>query len=250
MYRPRSVLSLFLLIGLLLPLGAQANRRPFTWVYDTENVPEGGAEVETWVTDRVQRGPNDSRDFWWSPIVGLTDRIELALPMTLRWTQAKDSTQVADYGAELRIRLDSPDKLEAGHAVTALRVGLYRPLRGKDAVRPELDVIQALDIGERLHLVANLGLRYAKYGSGLSAAYGLGAAFAVSDAWKIGLELWGTRGITAADVAKAKVKAASTVIGPTVGLTHGRTWITVGALAGVDDESPEFMTRLLWGIAF
>lgn len=243
-------LVLCIAAGLVLPATAHAGRRAFTWIYDTEVVPERGAEIETWVTDRVQPTPKDTRDFWWAPIVGLTDRIELALPMELQWSQATDKTQVLDYGAELRIRLANPDRLLAGPAVTALRVGLYRPLRGKDAVRPELDVIESLDIGEHLHVVANLGARYSEYGGGLVAAYGLGAQWTASEAWRFGLESFGIRGLVAPDVPNAKVNPGFTVVGPTVGLTHGRTWITFGMLKGVTDNAPVYMSRLLWAIAF
>lgn len=236
--------AILLLVGCLLPLSAQAGRRPFLWVYDTEVVPERGVELETWVTDFVRRTPTDSRVLWWAPVLGVTDRLELALPVEIGWTQAKDVTQLLDYGVDLRYRLANPDRVESGPIVPLLRLGAYRLARGPEVLRLEGDLVLAVDLGSRVHLALNGGGRYGVRGEHWTTAYGAGLAFAATDELKLGAEFFAM-----APYETPGAKPFST-LGPTVGWTHGRMWITAGVLAGLTEDSVRWMSRLLWAVAW
>lgn len=236
--------AILLLVGCLLPLSAHAGRRPFLWVYDTEVVPERGVEFETWVTDFSRRSSNDAKVLWWAPILGLTERLEMALPVQIGWSQKTDTTQLLDYGVDLRWRLANPDRIEAGPIVPLIRVGAYRLARGPEVLRLETDLVLAIDLGSRLHLALNGGGRYGVRGERWTTVYGTGLAFAATDQLKLGAEFFATAPY---DTPKAK---ANSTLGPTVGWTHGRMWITAGVLAGLTEDSALWMSRLLWAVAW
>src|SRR5580765_3557477 len=86
---------------------AHAGRSHFGWLFDTETVPERGVELEQWITDERRQGPDhaDETGVWWAPVIGITDELELAIPVEWEWTKsdfAMPRTFLARYGAELR----------------------------------------------------------------------------------------------------------------------------------------------------
>src|SRR5918996_52425 len=95
---------------------ARAGRSGFAWFFDSEVVPERGVELETWVIDENSLG-DDDRDttrVQWQPAVGVTDRLELALPVELDFIELDDpmvggAPQLPKYGAEVRWRLVAQD---------------------------------------------------------------------------------------------------------------------------------------------
>src|SRR5262245_65709667 len=81
----RRLVSLVMLGALLLPSVARAGRTRFGWLYDTETVPERGVELETWMLEEDGKGspPVDESSLWLAPVVGVTDRVELAFPIEI-----------------------------------------------------------------------------------------------------------------------------------------------------------------------
>lgn len=232
-------------LGLALPQTAHAGRRPFTWVYDTEVLPERGVELETWITQFNQRTPKDSAVWLLMPVLGLTDRVELALPMNVLWQQAGGATKWTDYGAEMRIRFASPDKEEAGKIVPYLRFGVYQPLKATAPMRAEIDAVVSADVHSRVHLSVDVGAAFDRKGDEQAVVWGAAAAFAATDNLKLSIEHFGTKIVQTAAAAHGLAMA-----GPVIAYTHGRMWITFGGLYGLTDESAKQMTRLLWAVAW
>ena len=59
----------------------QAGRRLLAWPYDTETLPQRGVEIEQWISEEAEVDDGNVEAWlWFSPVVGITDEIELALP--------------------------------------------------------------------------------------------------------------------------------------------------------------------------
>lgn len=227
------------------PSAAFAGRRPFFWTYDTEVVPERGAELEMWYTERVFPTAKDQTHVWTAPIVGLTDRLELALPFEWGYWQASKSTQFDWYGAELRWRLSDPDPETAGPLTFLVRGGASRRVRDRDDVQFEANGVAAYEFAGRCKANADIGAvarysnkeLYATYAGGLSCR-------AIGDL-RAGGELFGE--IVSHSSAGLK---SMTMAGPNIALTHGRFWMAGGVLIGLTANAPTAMSRLIWAIAF
>jgi hypothetical protein len=246
MSRFRLAFLLLLLVGTCAPCLAHAGRRPFSWVYDTEVLPERGVEFETWVTDRVQRTPRDTTDWWIAPVIGVTEHLEIALPIETGWRQDTHQTQILDYGIDVRYRFASPDKTIAGPVVPYLRVGAYRPMADRKDMRLQGDFVLGIDPHDRLHIALDVGGTFATHAGSANLIYGAGATWKAQDSLQLGVEWWGVDPLRK----PSKGFVGLDVLGPTVGWTFGRSWLTLGVLAGIGDGSPVVMSRLLWAIAW
>lgn len=230
--------------ALLAPSTALAGRRAFLWAWDTEVQPERGIEIEQWITERIFSTPTDLTQVWWAPVIGLSDRVELALPG--EWSHHQDSDKITFdwYGAELRWRLASPDPMESGKLVPLIRVAAHRLARSRTDFRLEATAVLAWDPHQRVHLVGNLGVQQLISGDETVAPFSLAASYAATSDLKLGVELFGDY-FAITNVAAHRSLA---MIGPSFGWTFGRMWLTAGALVGITDSAPQAMPRLLWAI--
>lgn len=245
--RAARILGLPAVVAALLaaPSAAHAGRRPFIWTYDTEVMPERGVELEQWVWERYG-GAGDLASIWFSPIVGITDHVELALPIEWFWWSEPESTQLETWGADLRIRLDSPDPAEAGAFVPLVRVGAKRLVRHPDdAVQLEANLVAGLDLVESLHAAVDLGVIAHTDGAFVAPTYGAGVSYEVRDGLRFGGELFGEYFVEGPAKDTGWLMA-----GPNAAWSAGRVWITAGLLLGVTETAPDAMPRLLWAVAF
>src|SRR5436190_21671845 len=91
---------------LLYALPAHAGRAPSGWLLATETPPAGALEIGTAIYEHDDLGPFHERSIalLWMPAVGLTDNLELAVPVELVSRTADDTSPgfaLARYGAEL-----------------------------------------------------------------------------------------------------------------------------------------------------
>ena len=243
----RALTMLVVALGICAFVGtAEAGRRPFLWVYDTEVLPERGVELEQWITQRVMRTPADANDVWWGAILGITDNVELALPMQWTHWQKADSVKFEWYGAELRLRLASADKLEAGPVVPLLRVAVHHQLRAPHAFRIESNAIVSWDPTEDLHATADVGVQVLHDVTDVLATWAVGATYHLGKEVKLGGEFFGE--VFVKDPTPAARKSFF-MFGPVAAWTHGRFWATFGALGNPGSAGPRMMPRLVWGIS-
>src|SRR5690349_23017208 len=85
---------------------ADAQRTSFGWLGGTEVVAAGTAELEVRVAERDDVGDVHLREssLWSGARVGLSDRVELTLPVELAWRSAvgvDPQLALRRYGAEL-----------------------------------------------------------------------------------------------------------------------------------------------------
>lgn len=243
--RLTGVMLLVMAASILFPQHAEAGRRPFMWVWDTEVMGERGVELEQWVTERNLLNSQDSTAIWFAPVLGITDQLELALPFEWVHRQGKDNTQLDWYGAEVRWRLASADKLESGPWAPLVRLAVQRPTRDRDVYRVEANGVLSWDPNERWHATVDLGLRHHFGAEETLVTYAGGASARLAGELRVGAEWFGRSVLNSADGL-----SSFNLAGPNVAWTHGRLWVTAGWMVGLDAGAPNGMGRLLWAIAF
>src|SRR5262249_28968203 len=138
---PGDELMRALAIICLLASHAHAGRTLYGWLASTDTVPEGGLELQTSIYEHDDLGRYHERSsaLLWTPAMGLTDKLELAVPVELAYITADDvapGVSITHYGAELRYRF-----LPRGSEVSPLlRFGLARDAIVRSQVRTELAV--------------------------------------------------------------------------------------------------------------
>jgi hypothetical protein len=233
---------------LLVPASARAGLNHFGWLYDSEVNPEGGVELETWVYEEngVGDAGTDETSIWWAPTIGISDQVELALPVEVRWLDLNDGSPpratISRFGAEVRWRLVSQDPVDAPPFAPLLRVGVKRMVDARDGVRVEGDVVVGYDVG-RLHAAVDLGaLIEVVDGEDVVEVFpAAGISVAVSEDLRLGAEMYG-------QVAPRDRDESWLIAGPNAQWIQGRFWLS-GAF-GIGIVGIDWAPRLNWGVAF
>lgn len=234
-----------ILLGPIRP--ASAGRTHYGWLYGTEVNPEHGVEVETWIREENNKGDLDEQEtlLWWAPVVGLTEHLELAVPFEARY-EASDEKDAAvhfvRWGAEVRYRFDSPDPILAGRVTTLARIGAKRLIEERTGVRGEADLVVAFEEG-RFHSEIDVGVVTAKAGDAeeVEIVPGAGVSIELVSGLRLGAEAY-------AELALVGDGVDWLALGPNLGLTKGRFWLSATLAIGVFgiDTAP----RVNFGIAF
>ena len=224
---------------------AQAARRSFAWLWDTDVVPERTVELEWWVTEVSDDLTGNSAVLTVSTVFGLTDNLEIAIPVEAAWRSGSNQTEFQDYGIELRWRLASADPAKAPPVVPLIRVAVERLIQ-LDAARIDLNAVVSADLGHKLRLVADVdGYVITADPASWYLAGGVGASYGLTDDLRIGAELYGVKSL---DNDRRDVSWLS--VGPNLAYTHGRFWITAAIPIGFGDNAPNILPRIIWATAF
>lgn len=239
---------------MLVPRWAEAGRRPFLIAYDAEIVPEGDVELEQWVWAESKVPANPDRPvtywLWMSPVVGITNHLELALPV--QFVATSGATFLDSIFAEVRYRIFSRER-DSGFQ-PLIRVAYRHAVRGPPS-RVEVNLVGSYGRPTELHLTLDIGASIAGPWPEVSrrpfiATYAAGASYPLfSNELQIAVEANGRFGIH--DTSSLAFPRHS--LGGAIAWARGRTWITAGCLFGLTDwaaASPRFLPRLNWGIAF
>lgn len=243
-------LASFVALGavVLAPATAAAGRTDFGWLFGTETMPERGVELQQWLYEENGRpGLPDQTLVWWGPVIGLTDQLELSLPIELAWTGPSIGDDahftLADYGADLRYRFVSEDPVEAGPVVPLVRLAVKRDVVLRDAVIVEGDFVLGyqsgcvhalLDAGVTSELSADDHYVFARPGAGVSVE--------VKPDLRFGAEV--ETYLQVAGDGEYRWVAA----GPNLAWTHGRFWLSGAFDVGI--YHIRTAPRIVWGIAF
>ena len=232
---------------LLLAAPAHAGRTHYGWLDGTEVVPERGVELETWVQDLDNVGPleRDETLLWWAVTVGVTDQLELALPLEVSWQRAgtvPGVTSLARWGAEARYRFVSSDPVEAPALVPLLRLAIKREVDERRAATVEAEVALSYERG-CLHAQLNLGARQLLHAGEdpILVRPAAGVSLAVTEDLRVGAEA----------VASVSARGPGTTwlaAGPNLAWTFGRFWLAASVPVGV--SKVDVAARVRWGIAF
>jgi hypothetical protein len=255
----RTVLGV--LAGLCLFQGAAvAGRRPFLFAYDTATVPEGDAEIESWL-DLIQPRHTGQVGEWrwflgpsWSPVDGVEVSALTAFAQAMEdgaaaelWAELLEgrvrvlrSQTLGDLTLQLDLRIaliyDIPHQVQpqigwvkrAGRIVGTVQAGYARGFAGND--KPEIN---------------NVTYDWVTWRAGIAFDAIRGE---ISAPLQIGIESFGELVLTGKG--DQEVGQSSTVtVGPTFSVARGRLWLTAGVLFGILDESPQAIVRGIIGLA-
>jgi hypothetical protein len=225
---------------------ADAGARPFAYTQGTESLPESSVELENWFgAEKPRDSGGPSVEWWFGPVIGLTDQLETALHAIL--VQDPEGTRAGrtlGLGAlQLQVSwLLAP--LGEWPIDVKLRADYEQPIQSyDDRVRPSvwLRLIASRDLGP-LDLTLNLGggleLDPARPRTWLE--WGLGASLAVAGGLRAGAELFGGQRLGAESV--------ESWVGPCLAYGRGRFWAATTLGFGVG-SSPELAGRIVIGIA-
>ena len=227
------VVAVYAAYAVAAPGTAQAGRTHYGWLYGTEVMPERGAEIQTWIFEENGRLPTDIHDTWWgaSALVGVTDKLELALPIDTLW-RVQDGAQprftVKWFGAEARYRFVSQDPVDAPPFAPLIRVAVKRDVTTRDVVRAEADLVASYQAC-RVHALVDIG--------------------AIGDFSRDDKHLDADAGAEAyAELSLDDKRKSWAIVGPNLAWTHGRFWLSASFGIGVYqiDTAP----RATWGILF
>jgi hypothetical protein len=215
-------------LGLVLfAAPAQAGRTHFGWLYDTETLPQRGVELETWIQEENLPG-DESTLFWWAPIVGITDRFELAVPVAFKLGVTATGTHFGfdRFGAEVRAKVTNPDPVEAGPFGFLIRFGAFRQGEKRGMARLELGLIPSVTIG-RVHITldAEGNVKVGDQPFEAELEPGLGVSVRIVDELRLGVEAQASIHLTD--------NARWVAVGPNLAWTHGRFWLSASFLIGV-----------------
>ncbi|MDB4953587.1 MAG: hypothetical protein JWO36_1156 [Myxococcales bacterium] len=242
----------FLVVALAIiaaPGSAHAGRTFYGWLYGTEVMPERGAELMTWVSEENRKSAEDngSETNWWvGPLIGVTDQLELALPIEIAWSASdvpgSARTSLDKYGIEARYRLVTQDPVDAPAFVPLIRVAVKRLVTERDTARPEADLVGSYQTG-RVHALVDLGMIGEINSNDHHFEFHPGAGVsieAVGDL-RLGAEVY-------AELTLDSNGKSWAIVGPNLSWSHGRTWIS--AAFGIGIYQIKDAPKVQWGIAF
>jgi hypothetical protein len=243
----------FLIAACVLPRTAHAGRSYYGWLYGTEVLPERGVELQTWVQDENDKYSTRNKETWlaWGPLIGITDQLELALPVELEWADAiqptmppteKVSFTFKRFGIEARYRLASPDPVDAPPLIPLVRIAVKRDVTARATARVEGDAVLSYQTGA-VQLLGDLGFTgdIASSTSHLELHPGAGISVLATGELRVGAEIY-------AELSLDSRAESWAIAGPDLSFTHGRFWFS-GAF-GIGLYHVQVAPRVIWGIAF
>jgi len=230
-----------------VPGAAGAGVTPYGWLYGTDVIPERGAEIQTWIAEENGKAsPADRRNtaLWWGAVIGITDRLELALPVELLWREeggGAPELALRRYGVEARYRFVSQDPVEAPPLAPLVRVAVKRDVLVRDRVRAEADVVASYRAG-RVHALVDLGVT-GDLGrtSHFELHPGAGVSVEIAGELRLGAEAY-------AELSLDDEAEGWAAVGPNLAWTHGRFWLA--AAFGIGVYQIDTAPRVVWGLLF
>jgi hypothetical protein len=242
----RSNRAALVLIALgLATAPAHAGFRISAWSFDTFTVPERQAELELWITQVVQGedGATGTTAVLLAPVIGVTDQLELAIPLTAEYSRMANATQLTSWGIDARYRILAP---RPGQKLAPLiRAGARRIVATDDAFRLAADLVLGIDPMPRLHIVLNAGVSTLTKPKTIVAEYSAGIFYAVTSDIRLGVDAFGNQEISAPGPTDGWFAA-----GPGISLSHGRFWVAASVPFGITAKAPDAMPRVIWALAF
>lgn len=212
-------------------------------------MPERGAELQTWVDEENGLGPGDAHSTSWgfTALVGVTDQLELSLPVEFQWSDSDadaESFTFSEYGIEARYRFVSSDPVDAPPFAPLVRIAVMRDVTARDVLVLEADFVASTTTPSgSVHALIDLGVSagLAKRAQEIELRPGAGVSFKAVGDLRVGAEVFAEINVDSS----AESWAAA---GPNLAWSHGRFWLS--AAFGIGLYHIETAPRVQWGIAF
>lgn len=217
-----------------------ADRRSYVWTYEYMTMPKGMWELETYVTTEI---PNLHK----SNINSVKPQLELEYGITDRWDVAmyqvwkfknKRFENDSEYeGFKLRTRYRIAEK--GTFFVDPLLYFEY--IRDDDFSKPnvgEAKLVLAKDIGNFNASYNQIIKRNLDKAGKTGNEYSGGLSYAFTPRLKVGLE------------AKGNYGTEKYALGPTLSYSFKRSFIALGSIFGLNRNTDDLQTRMIFGYAF
>jgi hypothetical protein len=248
----------------LLAGDARAGIRPYLWTWDTQTIPQGDIELEGWLwvrghIDAVKDGAGTVLQAplpatywtWFSPVIGVTNQLELAFPFQMAGNGA--GFNLESFEVDARYRFFSRN--DRGPLQPLLRVAFHQAIRSAAMYsRAEVNAVLSWGALSEFHATADVGARVflpflwttQPVPVRVQLTYAAGASYPFTEYFRAGVEVFGEL-----DVANGPAVSdlPHHFAGLNASFTFARGWITVGMLKGLTATSPNFMPRLIWAVA-
>ena len=228
---------------------AEAGRTPYGWLYGTEVLPEKSVELQQWVYERNGFDDPDTHDtaLWWGALIGVTDKLELALPIEFLWHEQMGQPAnftVEYFGIEARYRFTETDFENPDGIAPLVRFAVKRDVLNRGSVVLQGDFVMSYQKG-RFHGLVDLGgqVQADKNDARIELRPGAGISIETKKDLRFGVEGYGDLFVDS-----ALKKSRWFGVGPNMSWTSGRFWLTASLLIGVYqiDTAP----RVIWGVLF
>jgi hypothetical protein len=223
---------------------ASAGRSYFGWLYGTETLPQRGVELEAWIQEENVRD-DETTLFWWAPVVGVTDRIEIAIPIALELGVTPTATTfgIDRFGLEARFKLTNPDPVEGGPFHVLIRFAAFRQATDRGMARLEVGAVFSLDVGRvRMSIDAEGNVRVGTGPFQTELEPAAGVSVRIYDQFRLGVEAASSLEMLGDNPGRW------VAVGPDLSWTYGRFWASGAFLIGVYGiiTAP----RINFGVAF
>ena len=247
-----------LLLALALVLGpapARAARNFQLFLDQSQLVPEGDVELETWIWSQGQIPSNTARPttiwFWMGPVVGISSHLELQLPLQI--VGVPDNAVLDTLSLVARYRI-FPRQQDTGFQ-PLIRLEYQQPLSAY-AGPPTLKILLVGTYGGpgAVQYTANMGVQLglpflqssATGDVSVLGTAGLGVSIPLAAELRISAELDGQLPLAG----EPRPNLAQLFLGPSLAWSRGPIWVTFGCLFGLTRNSNRFLPKVLWGITF
>jgi len=237
------------LAGLLLAPGiASAGRSDYGWLFGSEVIPERSVELQSWLWEEDNKyGPAHVKEdtMWWGPVIGLTDQLELSIPVQWEWSQSDGGNRKFTfdrYGLDLRYRFVSQDPVDKPAFAPLLRIAAWRDIADRTGFTGEADLVMTYDFSDDVQAAVDLGFTAALHDE---KTYALRPGVGVS-VKAVGDVRFGAEAYAAISTEDATYSWA--VVGPNLAVTRGRFWLS--ASFGIGVYHIDYAPRVLWGVLF
>lgn len=240
------------LLALLVPATAHAGRNFYGWLTDTDVMPERGVELQNWIEEENHNdvsGGRSTTTWGVAPFIGITDQLELALPVEVVWfgkTGGPAGTSFTNFGATLRYRLVTNDAEEKPPFAPLVYVDAQRLTYNRDAIEGKVGFSGSFESGIVHALVDVAFVTEIDDESEYGVNPGAGVSIEVADDLRVGAEVFGHVSFNDPDVPGAP--KSWLIAGPNASWTHGRFWISGAFAFGLQNIGTA--PRMTWGIAF
>jgi len=238
-------------MAVVVPGTARAGRSDFAWLFGSEVLPERGVELQQWVWEEDGKdGPLHTREtsLWWAPTIGITDQLELSLPIEMGWhvdSASAPSFTLQAYGLDARYRFVSQDPVDKPAFAPLVRVAVKRDVTQRDGVIGQADLVGTYDVSDAVQLAADVGFAMEVHSGSRASEYelhpGVGMSVKAVGDLRFGAEAY-------AELSLQDSTASWAVVGPNLAVTHGRFWLSAAFGIGVYHIS--YAPRVVWGVLF
>lgn len=242
MFLTRKILLLATVLFTAVP--ATAALRSSLHSAGTQHLAEGDLEWEQWLWTKQNRTTNALNWLWMSMVYGFTNRIEVQTPIEFLYDETR--TAVADVSLQVRFLLTDPTPAPDATWSSSLKLTQQKNFQLPAQPKSEwqgLGWANAWTSGSH-----ELLIDLSTIGDYTHKSTVVFQTAVVGYWYRTGRAKWGLEAFQEQNTGSTKTDVKPVqYAGPTISYAQGRFWLTLGVHQGLNDDSPEALSRLILG---